>query len=72
MVRKSEYKSLGLKENKLELEAVAILLGILRLDDFPPQAALERSTNHPELYPLSSSLIRELNPASTRLSPRMG
>ena len=47
MVQKSEYKSLGLKENKLELEAVAILLGILRLDDFPPQAALERSTKCP-------------------------
>ena len=47
MVRKLEYKHLGLKENKQKSKAVAILLGILRLDVFPPQAALERSTNRP-------------------------
>ena len=47
MIRKSEYKPLGLKENKQKSEAVAVLLGILRLDDSSLQAALERSTNHP-------------------------
>ena len=39
MVRKSEYKPLGLMENKQKSEAVAILLGTLCLDVFPPQAA---------------------------------
>ena len=47
MVQKIEYKPLELMENKQKSEAVAILLGTLRLDVFPPQAALERSTNHP-------------------------
>ena len=47
MVRNTEYKPLGLKENKQKSEAVAVLLGILRLDDSSPQAALERSTNRP-------------------------
>ena len=44
MVRKLEYKPLGLKESKQKSKAVAILLGILRLDVSSPQAALERST----------------------------
>ena len=39
MVRKSEYKSLGIKENKQKSGAVANLLGILRLDVSSPQAA---------------------------------
>ena len=39
MVRKSEYKSLGLKENKQKSGAVANLLGILRLDVSSSQAA---------------------------------
>ena len=47
VVRKSEYKPLGLKESKQKSEAIAILLGILRLDVSSPQAALEHSTNNP-------------------------
>ena len=39
MVRKSEYKPLGLKESKQKSEAVAILLGILCLDVSSPQTA---------------------------------
>ena len=39
MVRKSEYKPLVLKENKQISEAIAKLLGILRLDVSSPQAA---------------------------------
>ena len=44
---KSEYKPLGLKENKQKSEAVASLLGIHRLEVFTPQAKLERSTIRP-------------------------
>ena len=47
VLRISEYKSLGLKENKQRSEAVAKLLGILRPDVSPPQANLECSTNRP-------------------------
>ena len=39
MVQKSEYKPLGLKESKQKSEAVANLLGILRLDVSSSQAA---------------------------------
>ena len=39
MVRTSEYKPLGLKENKQKSEVVANLLDILRLDVSSPQAA---------------------------------
>jgi len=37
VIRNSEYKPLGLKTNKQESEAVASLLGILRLDVSTPQ-----------------------------------
>ena len=47
MVQNSEYNPLGLKDNKQKSEAVANLLGILRLDVSSPQAKLERSTNRP-------------------------
>ena len=39
VVRKSEYKPLGLKESKQKSKAVAILLGKLHLDASSPQAA---------------------------------
>ena len=47
VVRIFSYKPIGVNCNKPKVVAVAILLGILPLDVFPPHAALERSTNHP-------------------------
>ena len=72
----SEYKPLGLKENKQKAETISSLLGKLRLHESSRSfstGSSECSSGHPSHHlPLSSCRLLHSDPAFIRLSPRMG